>query len=498
MLLKELLSKVEPLSKSEAEIDVTGLTADSRAVAEGYLFAALEGTAVDGAKFIPQAKTQGAAAVITHEGWQTALGEDALADIDKLPVIPCREPRQALAIAAARFFGAQPDVICAVTGTNGKTSIASFVRQLWTLLGHQAASLGTLGVESPAGLKPLHHTTPDPVEIHEKLRDLVKEGVTHLAVEASSHGLAQYRLDGVKMQAGAFTNLSRDHLDYHKDFDEYLDAKMRLFQDLLAPGAPAILNADMDIFAKVEERCLHRGLKVVSIGKAGKTIRIVEQISTASGQTLGVEWDGKVYKVDLPLAGGFQALNALMAAALVVSLGAQIEEVMPLLAQLKGASGRLELVGDLGNRGVIYIDYAHTPDALETVLKALRPHTEGDLHVVVGCGGDRDKGKRPLMGEIASRLADFAIITDDNPRCEDAATIRAEVMAGVKRGGAHVDEIGDRREAIRAAIDSLEDGDILVIAGKGHESGQIVGDKVLPFNDKAVVQEILAETGGGR
>lgn len=471
------------------------MTADSREVREGFLFAALPGTADDGAKFIPQALSQGAKAILTHENWAAALSDTVKAEIDKLPIIACKEPRRALALAAARFYGAQPEMVCAVTGTNGKTSIASFVHQLWVMLGKNSASLGTLGVESPSGLVPLRHTTPDPVEIHQHLKALADEGVTHLALEASSHGLAQHRLDGVRIGAAAFTNLSRDHLDYHKDFDDYFYSKMRLFGELLEPGAPAVLNADMDIIHEVEELCWARGLDVISVGSKGKDVRIGAQVSTGTGQTLSVDWGDRSYDIELPLVGAFQASNALLAAALVVEMGADVDDVVPLLARLSGAPGRLELVGQTCKGASIYIDYAHTPDALETILKSLRPHTIKDLHVVVGCGGDRDKGKRPLMGGIASRLADFVIVTDDNPRTEDAATIRAEVMAGVSSGSGHVDEIGDRAEAIKAAIESLEPEDILVIAGKGHESGQIIGTRVLPFNDKTVVERFLKKEG---
>jgi UDP-N-acetylmuramoyl-L-alanyl-D-glutamate--2,6-diaminopimelate ligase len=496
MVLGDLIPKTAGLTPESAQIPIAGLTADSRAVREGFLFAALPGTAMDGAKFIPQAFEQGAAAVLTHTDWQAAVDETVQQDLEGRKVIACAEPRLALALAAARFYEGQPETICAVTGTNGKTSIVSFVRQIWQRLGRASASLGGLGVISPNGHVPLHHTTPDPVEIHKNLKALADEGVTHLAMEASSHGLAQHRLDGVKVTAAAFTNLTRDHLEYHDGFEDYLYAKMRLFGELLAPGSVAVLNADMDVVAEVEELCWARGLRVFSIGEKGNSVKILSQKTLPHGQELEFEWRGTAFKIDLPLVGAFQASNALIAAALVVETGEALDAVVACLEHLEGAPGRMELAGATPSGAAVYIDYAHTPDALETILRALRPHTSGRLSVVVGCGGDRDKGKRPLMGGIAAEFADTAIITDDNPRGEDAGTIREEVMAGVGSGRSRVQEIGDRGKAIETALSQLMSGDILVVAGKGHESGQIVGDEVLPFNDKDYVQACLKEMGG--
>jgi UDP-N-acetylmuramoyl-L-alanyl-D-glutamate--2,6-diaminopimelate ligase len=467
--------------------DYTGLTSDSRKVKPGFLFAALAGSKIDGARFVKDAVARGATAV---------LGSPALADdVAALGVhfIPDENPRLGLARHAAAFYDAQPEIVAAVTGTKGKSSIVAFLREIWTTLGMPAASLGTVGVIAPGGAAPLSHTTPDPVEIHALLAKLKADGVEHLAIEASSHGLDQHRLDGVTVSGCGFTNITRDHMDYHATFEDYLAAKLRLFRDVVQDGGVAVVNADADHAQRFSDAALGRGLTLMTVGRKGQTIQLVACETDGEKQTLDLLCDGKRYVVDLPLAGEFQASNALVAAGLAIGLGADAGRVFKALESLKGAPGRMEKVAFSKNDAPIYVDYAHTPDSLEKVLEALRSHTTGKLHVVFGCGGDRDKGKRPLMGAIAARLADSVIVTDDNPRTEDAATIRSEIMAAAK--GAR--EIGDRSEAIRTAIAALGAGDVLVIAGKGHETGQYIKSEVHPFSDRD--QAIAAaKAAGGR
>jgi UDP-N-acetylmuramoyl-L-alanyl-D-glutamate--2,6-diaminopimelate ligase len=417
---------------------------------------------------------------------------EARAEAEALGVrfIADENPRARLAHFAAAFFGAQPATVAAVTGTNGKTSVAVFLRQIWERLGYTAASMGTIGVVAPSGTRTLAHTTPDPIEIHRILAELAREGVDHLALEASSHGLDQHRLDGVKVAAAGFTNITRDHLDYHANFAAYLAAKLRLFSERAEQGGVAVINADAehaDDFVAAAQ-----GLRVLTVGEHGEALKLVARAPNSDGQDLTVLHAGKTYNVRLPLAGGFQASNALVAAGLAIGLGDPAAKVFAALEHLKGAAGRLEKVAAAKSGAPVYVDYAHTPDALQTVLKALRPHAAGKLHVVFGCGGDRDRGKRPLMGAIAAKLADVAIVTDDNPRSEEPAAIRAEILAGCP--GAR--EIGDRADAIRAAIAALEAGDILVIAGKGHESGQIVGAVTRPFSDREEAVKAALALGG--
>lgn len=353
--------------------------------------------------------------------------------------------------------------------------------------------MGTLGIQAPEAWIPLHHTTPDPVEVHRALNGLSLAGVDHLAMEASSHGLSQYRLDGVNVAAAAFTNLTRDHLDYHEDFDDYLFAKMRLIGEILKPGATAVLNADADFFEEADQLCWSRGIRIISVGEdVHADLRLVSQTPSAHGQSLEITWHEKAFDIQLPLIGDFQAMNALMAAALVIATGGQVKEVFETLSDLATIKGRMQLVGRTPGGAAVLVDYAHTPDALKTVIAAVRPHTDARLHVVFGCGGDRDRGKRPEMGALAASLADVVIVTDDNPRSEDAAVIRAEVLGGVSQQGEHVREIGDRKAAITAAVEGLGEGDLLIVAGKGHETGQIVGDRTLPFSDIEEVQALLA------
>jgi UDP-N-acetylmuramoyl-L-alanyl-D-glutamate--2,6-diaminopimelate ligase len=471
-----LSPRLSDLLKRELSSDPTiaGVTADSRKVKPGFLFAALPGAKADGAAFAGQAVQAGAAAVIA----QSAL--DA-----PVPVIVTPDPRRAYALAAAAFWGAQPATVVAVTGTNGKTSVANFCRQVFAKTGRRAGSMGTLGVRltGPGGydeqLTPPGLTTPDAADLAELLAKAAAEGVTHFAMEASSHGVDQRRLDGVRLSAAGFLNLTQDHLDYHGTMAAYRAAKLRLFETLLPRGATAVLNADSEAYGVFAAAAVTAGQTVFSVGEAGQGITLLSRSLLPEGQRLRLFIQGREHEVRLPLAGGFQGCNALVAAGLCLAAGLSAEEALAGIEALEGAPGRLQRVGAGPRGGEAYVDYAHTPDGLKTVLKALRPHVRGRLLVVFGAGGDRDRGKRPLMGRIAAEFADLAIVTDDNPRSEDPAAIRAEVLAGAK--GAR--EIGDRREAIRAAAAMLDEGDILVVAGKGHEQGQIVGGVTHPFDD---------------
>ncbi|MHA1517367.1 MAG: UDP-N-acetylmuramoyl-L-alanyl-D-glutamate--2,6-diaminopimelate ligase [Alphaproteobacteria bacterium] len=480
MTLGELIGPEATLSAEAAATPITGLSADSRQVEPGYLFVALPGVNTDGTRFIADALARGAAAILVPDGTRAETS---------VPVIADANPRRRLALIAARFFGKQPDTVVAVTGTNGKTSVASFVRQLWAVQGYEAASLGTVGVVTPTGTRGLSHTTPDPIELHGILAELAKEGVTHLALEASSHGLQQRRIDGVRLAAGAFTNISHDHLDYHATFEDYFAQKLRLFKELLKPGAAAVIDMDGEANAQVADEARARGLDVITVGRAGETLRLVSDDIDSFAQVLGVEHDSKRHTVRLPLVGGFQAANALVAAGLVMATGARAEDVLPHLARLTGARGRLELVGTAPAGSPIFIDYAHTPDALAKALDALRPYVSNRLLVVFGCGGSRDKGKRPKMGAASVAKADVAIVTDDNPRNEDPSEIRREILAAAP--GAI--EIGDRAEAIADAVAMLEKGDVLLVAGKGHETGQTVGTTVIPFSDHEAVSTALRD-----
>jgi UDP-N-acetylmuramoyl-L-alanyl-D-glutamate--2,6-diaminopimelate ligase len=476
--LDRLIESDASLPPQMAGVPIEGLTADSRAVKPGFLFAALPGTAVDGARFIPAAVAAGAAAVISATPAETGAAA----------CIVTGNPRRLFALAAARFFGRQPRQVVAVTGTSGKTSVATFVREIWTALGVPAASLGTVGVVSPAGHIELEHTTPDPVKLHEVVARLAADGVDHLAIEASSHGLAQYRLDGLRIAAGAFTNLSHDHLDYHATKSDYFNAKMRLFEELLAPGAPAVINMDSDMGGDVLARAHGHRLAPFTVGREGRALKLVSVERDGLGQRLLIEGPTARHSLMLPLVGDFQASNALVAAGLVIATGGDERRVMQALEGLKGASGRLELVARTGAGAPVFVDYAHKPDALENAVRSIRPYVKNRLHLVFGCGGDRDRAKRPIMGEIAARLADAVYVTDDNPRTEDPASIRAAIMAACP--GAV--EIGSRAAAIRAAVDALAAGDALVVAGKGHEEGQKIGKVVLPFSDHEAVKAAIA------
>ena len=465
------------LVKRDLPIDpvITGITSDSRRVVAGSLFAALPGSTVDGRDFVPRAVSAGAAAILASED-MPGFG---------VPVVVSHDPRRAYALAAANFWQVQPPVVVAVTGTNGKTSVATFCRQIFNACGHRAASMGTLGVlaTGPGGftdqLTPPGLTTPDAADVAELMAKLVERGVTHLALEASSHGIDQRRLDGAKLTSAGFLNLTQDHLDYHGTMGVYRAAKLRLFEVLLPRGGTAVLNADSDAYGAFASAAVTGGQSVFSVGENGQGIALVSRDLLPDGQQLCVRYDGCTFDIRLPLVGAFQASNAMIAAGLCISTGEAPDAVFAALETLEGVPGRLQRVGSGKRGGDAYVDYAHTPDGLETVLMALRPHVHGKLIVVFGAGGDRDRTKRPLMGAIAARLADIAIVTDDNPRTETPAAIRAEVMAGASG----LKEIGDRRAAILAGATMLGNGDVLVVAGKGHEQGQTINGVVHPFDD---------------
>ena len=474
-------STILPVSAGQGEMVVAGLTSDSRAVAPGFLFAALQGAKADGATFAEDAVKRGAGAVIAAPG--------AVASSIGAPVIEVDDPRRALALAAALFYGAQPQSMVAVTGTSGKTSVAAFARQIWAGAGLAAASIGTTGVSAPGREEYGALTTPDPVALHKLLAELASSGVTHAAMEASSHGLDQRRLDGVRLSAGGFTNLGRDHMDYHATVEEYHAAKMRLFTELLPRGAPAVIFSDDPWSKPTVAAARSAGLVVLEVGRKGDFLKLKRVEHERHRQRAEIEADGLIHEIDLPLAGDFQVSNALVAAGLAIATGLDISATLASLENLKGASGRLELVGATDGGAPVYVDYAHKPDALENVLSAVRPFTTGRVVVVFGCGGDRDRGKRPIMGEIAVRLADIVIVTDDNPRSEEPAAIRAAILEAAP--GAI--EIGDRRQAIREAVAMLSPGDTLIVAGKGHEEGQTTGTVTLPFSDHEEVRAALKE-----
>jgi UDP-N-acetylmuramoyl-L-alanyl-D-glutamate--2,6-diaminopimelate ligase len=463
--------------------EIAGITADSRAVKAGFLFAALPGSKADGASFVADAVGRGAVAV---------LGPNALNVPPGVAFVPSANPRRDFALMASRFHAGQPHTIAAVTGTNGKTSVATFARQIWTKLGLKAASLGTLGLTAPHLERPGSLTTPDPVALHQDLAALAAAGVDHLAMEASSHGLSQHRLDGVRVTAGAFTNLTRDHLDYHGTMDAYFAAKKRLFTDVMAPGGAAVLNADTPLFDDLRSLCRAAGHRIIGYGRNAAELRLENLVRAPHGQRLTLSVFGRRFDIDMPLVAEFQAMNALAALGLVAGENVNVDTAVAALGTLDGVPGRLQCAALRRNGAAVYVDYAHTPDALETILKALRPHAMRRLIVVFGCGGNRDAGKRPQMGAIAARLADRVIVTDDNPRNEEPTPIRRQILDAAP--GAR--EIGDRRAAINTAVSELADGDLLVIAGKGHERGQIVGPVVHPFDDLEVARDAVAAADG--
>lgn len=476
MTLGDLMPEEVRLDPRFASVAVTGVTADSRKAKPGFLFVAIPGTKADGAQFAKQAVANGAVAVASEQKIE-GLGA---------AFVQVKNARRALALAAAHFYPRQPKTIAAVTGTSGKTSVAAFTRQIWESLGFPAASIGTVGVVSPKGETYGSLTTPDPVELHRTLDELAGEGVTHLALEASSHGLDQHRLDGVRIAAGAFTNLSRDHMDYHPTIEHYLAAKMRLFGDLVADGGTAVINVDDAHAAQVVAAAKQRGLKLMTVGAKGEGIHLAGTTLEGFAQVVQFAHGGRHYNVRLPLVGAFQVENAAVAAGLAIATGGEPARVFAALENLTGAKGRLEFAGER-NGAPIFIDYAHKPDALQKALEALRPYASGRLIVIFGAGGDRDTGKRPIMGRIARENADSVIVTDDNPRSEDPAKIRAAILAEVP--GAQ--DIGDRAQAIRAGIAALQAGDVLLIAGKGHETGQVMADRIVHFSDHEAVAAAL-------
>jgi UDP-N-acetylmuramoyl-L-alanyl-D-glutamate--2,6-diaminopimelate ligase len=471
-----------PDGSPSANIEISGLSSDSRKTKSGDLFAALTGVLSDGRAFVDQAVAAGAVAVIAEKG---------LAD-PGIPVVEVANARDALSKAAARFYPRQPETVVAITGTNGKSSTVDFLRQIWTHAGRAAASVGTLGAIGPKGRIDLGFTTPDPISLHATLQGLADDGITHIAMESSSHALDQRRMHGVRLAAGGFSNLTQDHLDYHVTMDGYREAKLRLFNDLLSKGQPAIVNADATEAAPFEAaaKAMHLDLKLV--GWRGDYLKIVELWPKPASQRVDLRYNNKTYPVEIPLIGEFQALNAVMAAGFALSLGEAPEAVFEGLAKLKTVKGRMEHIGGTVDGAHVFVDYAHTPDGLDVLLHAARPHAPGRIILVFGCGGDRDKTKRPLMGALAAKFADIAIVTDDNPRTEDAATIRKEVMVGCPDAL----EIADRGEAIAKGVSLLQKGDCLLIAGKGHETGQLVKGVVLPFSDQETAAQALLARGG--
>ncbi|MFN3209256.1 MAG: UDP-N-acetylmuramoyl-L-alanyl-D-glutamate--2,6-diaminopimelate ligase [Roseovarius sp.] len=477
--------------------DITGLAVDSREVKDGFLFAALPGSKVHGGEFISYALRMGAAAILTDpEGAALAAGE--LTEGDAALVV-AEDPRQTLSFAAALWFGAQPETMVAVTGTNGKTSVASFTRQIWMALGLDAVNLGTTGVEG-AWQAPLAHTTPEPITLHRVLAEAEAQGITHAAMEASSHGLAQRRLDGVRLAAAGFTNLSQDHLDYHADFDDYFNAKAGLFERVLPEDGMAVINVDDPRGPAMADVAYARGQDVLAVGRAeGADLRILNRVFSPTGQTLRFSWRGQVHQVELGLIGGFQTDNVMLAAGLAIAAGADPDRVFATLPVMQTVRGRMQLAATRANGAAVFVDYAHTPEAVSTALYALRPHVLGRMVAIVGAGGDRDRGKRPLMGRAAAQNADAVIVTDDNPRSEAPEGIRAAVIEGVREAGGEdrMIEVGDRAEAILRGVDMLGPGDALLICGKGHETGQIVGDAIFPFDDCEQASVAVSALDGG-
>lgn len=476
---------------------IEGLALDSRRVEKGFLFAAFKGAASDGAEYADAAIKAGAVAILCDSSTQVKFP-------DYICVIKHDNPRFVFSKIVAKFYGEQPQVIAAVTGTNGKTSTVHFCREIWKRLGKHAASIGTVGIEDSEGKFDYDRsnflTTPDPVKLHDIIHKLEQKGVTHLAMEASSHGLDQYRLDGVNVKIGAFSNLTRDHLDYHGTFENYLAAKMRLFTSVMEDGSVAVLNSDIPEYKQLLAECNKHKHRIISYGKYDNSkeknyIDILKISPTHEGQQVAFEINNKVYDINTPLIGEFQAYNLLCALGMVIASGANVDEAVSVLSDVPCVPGRMQKVEDNGKSLPVFVDYSHTPDALEKALAVLKEHnTHGRLLVVFGCGGDRDKGKRPLMGEVAARLADIAIVTDDNPRSEVPDTIRKEVLAGIKNS--NVLEIGDRRMAIKKAIEEMQKGDMLLIAGKGHEKTQIIGAETLPFDDVLVAEEEIKNKKG--
>ena len=470
--------KLRDIADVDSDSEVTGFAIDHRKVAAGSVFGAFKGAVFNGEDFIGQAIERGAVAIVARPE----------ASVDRVPHLADREPRRLFAELASKYYAPFPETVVAVTGTNGKTSTVEMTRQIWRMSGHRSASIGTLGVTTSDEQVKTGLTTPDIVTFLNNVAGLKRLGISHVAYEASSHGLDQHRAEGVPLAAAAFTNFSRDHLDYHETMENYFEAKMRLFERLLEPGKPSVIWADDPKSAEVVERSKRRGHRVLTIGRMGETIRLIDQKPTALGQTLALEHEGKPYRLALPLIGAYQASNVLTAAGLVLATGGSWEATFAAMQRVAPVRGRLERAV-ISRGGIpVYIDYAHTPDALEAAIAALRPHVEGRLITVFGAGGDRDQGKRPQMGAVASRMSDIVIVTDDNPRSEDPALIRSAIMAAAPSAT----EVPGRREAIAEAIRIAQGGDIILVAGKGHETGQIIGDRVLPFDDALVARECAA------
>ena len=470
--------RLRDIAEVDSDSEVTGFAIDHRKVERGSVFGAFKGAMFDGEDFVGQAVDRGAVAVVARPE----------AGVDRVPHLADPEPRRLFAELASRFYGPYPDTVVAVTGTNGKTSTVEMTRQIWRISGHRSASIGTLGVTTSDDQVKTGLTTPDIVTFLHNMAGLERMGMSHVAYEASSHGLDQHRCEGVPLAAAAFTNFSRDHLDYHETMERYFEAKMRLFEELLEPGKPAVIWTDDPKSEEVIERCAIRGHKLLTVGRGGETIRLVDQSATPLGQSLLLEHEDRSLKLSLPLIGAYQAANVLVSAGLAMATGLGFDRAFSAMQRVAPVRGRLERAVISRDGVPVYVDYAHTPDALEAAISALRPHVDGRLITVFGAGGDRDKGKRPQMGEVAVRLSDVAIVTDDNPRSEDPALIRAEIMAGAS--GAT--EVPGRREAIAEAIRLARPGDIVLVAGKGHETGQIIGNRVLPFDDALVARECAA------
>jgi len=477
----KLSQLINPTSHTGLDTDITAISSDSRQVKNGTLFAALPGFTADGRDYIEQAIANGASAILSTPG---------LPDMP-VPFVAHDNPRLFYSRLASRLYSGQPKTLVAMTGTNGKSSTVEFLRQIWVHAGHQGACFGTLGIQSPTGYQPLTHTTPDAVALHKTLSDLDRDGVTHVGMEASSHGLKQYRLDSVRISAAGFSNLTQDHFDYHPDVGDYFSAKARLFMELTPKDAPVVINVN-DIYGqKLAQMCRERGQKVLRVGWSGEDIRIDEVMPKSSSQVLDLVVQGHRRKIILPLAGEFQTLNAVCALGLAMVTGVDTDKALDALTHLKGVAGRMEEAGRTKDGAPIFVDFAHTEDGLDKLLRSVRPHTMGKIIIVFGCGGDRDPDKRPKMGAVAAKLADEIIVTDDNPRTEHPEIIRKAVLKGCPKA----DEIGDRATAIRDGISRLGSKDCLVIAGKGHEQGQIIGTKTIPFSDVEQVQSALREMG---
>lgn len=476
MKLRELAKTAGLTVTGEGDPDITGLALDSRQVQPEFLFAALPGTQMHGRNFVKYAQQAGAVAVLS----------DGPTDAD-LPHILAEDAARALAKLARCFYPGQPEILVAITGTNGKSSSVEFLRQIWMADDKPAAAIGTLGVTSANGLRTLGHTTPDAIRLHKALDELSTDGVTHCAFEASSHGLVQRRLNGARLSAAGFTNLTQDHFDYHESFADYFAAKKRLFFDLLPAGKPTVINVDDDHGRALAEELANHG-RNIQVGWTGRDVKLLEIQPTLTGQVMKISFEGKIHEVHLPLVGEFQAQNALMAFALAIETGTDADTAFRAMENLQGVRGRMETAATTHAGVPVLVDFAHTPDGLEKLLRSVRPHTRGKVHLVFGCGGNRDPKKRPIMGAVAQKLADRVIVTDDNPRAEIPADIRAAVMSRCPKA----DEIADRRFAIATAIENAQAGDVILIAGKGHEQGQIIGDVVHPFDDAKIARELVA------